>query len=69
MNLIGKTIKSIRQMTDKEMVREGVDSPGTVIVFTDGDTLFALGDEEGNSVGHLIGHSKTDKTSFYVLGR
>jgi len=53
-NLVGKTIKSVRYMTDKEMNDLGWYSKSLVIIFTDGSYIFPSSDDEGNNAGALF---------------
>ena len=61
--LIGKTIVKVRPMTQKEATEEGFESPqGTAVLeLSDGSTIFASQDEEGNGPGALF-HRLGDDT-------
>jgi hypothetical protein len=55
---VGRTVRQIRQMTPKELEREGWDDihkNTRVIVFTDGSLIYASQDAEGNGPGVLFG--------------
>jgi len=51
--LIGKTIKSVRYMTDKEMNDFMWHKKPVVIDFTDGSWIIPQSDDEGNNGGAL----------------
>lgn len=53
-HLIGKTIKNVRYMTDKEMNESGWCKKPLVIFFTDGSYMFSSADDEGNEAGALF---------------
>lgn len=57
MDLKGKTVVQVYQMTEQEMIAEGWDygTPPTVIRFNDGSKVFASRDEEGNGPGAMFG--------------
>jgi hypothetical protein len=55
---IGRTITSMRAMTNKECRAQGWDgfrSTGLVLILDDGSKIFASQDEEGNGPGALFG--------------
>lgn len=52
-NLVGKTIKNVRYMTNEEMEDHLWDKKTLVIFFTDGSYIYASSDDEGNSAGAL----------------
>ena len=54
--LLGKTIKRIRPMTEAECQALYWFTPGIVIEFEDGTTLYASQDEEQNGPGVFCGH-------------
>ena len=61
-NLEGKTIESVRKMTDKEMKSEhwtedNMGSKPMVIVLEDGTKLYPSQDPEGNHYGALFGEN------------
>jgi hypothetical protein len=56
--LIGKTVKSVRYMTDEEMEKFGWYSKPLVIQFTDGTYLYSSADDEGNDGGALFTNLK-----------
>jgi hypothetical protein len=51
--LVGKTIKSVRYMTDEEAKEIGWYKKPLIIVFEDGEYVFASRDDEGNDGGAL----------------
>ncbi len=53
-HLIGKTIKNVRYMTDKEMIKNMWYKKPLVIFFTDGSYMYASADDEGNDAGALF---------------
>ena len=54
--LTGKTVKTVRPMTSKEMERESwTGAPALVIEFVDGTLVYPSRDEEGNGPGALFG--------------
>lgn len=53
-NLVGKTIKNVRYMTDKEMKQHFWSNKPLVIFFTDGTYMYASQDDEGNGAGALF---------------
>lgn len=57
-NLIGKTIKSVRYMTQSEADNMGWHSRPLAIFFTDGSYIFPSSDDEGNDAGSLFGSTK-----------
>lgn len=52
--LVGKTIKEVRYMTDKELEECGWFKRVLVIFFTDGTYMFPSMDDEGNDGGALF---------------
>jgi len=69
--LIGKRVKAIRLLTDKELDLEGWDNeqgaPVTAIEFDDGTIVYASQDEEGNGPGELFGQHQ-GKTIMIIAG-
>jgi hypothetical protein len=63
-SLVGSSITKIREMNEKEMESNGLDSPALVIELSCGSKLFSLRDEEGNGPGVLVGEQK--RQQFYV---
>lgn len=53
--IIGKRIKEVRRLTDKELDSEGWDTPCLVLVLEDNTLLYPSMDEEGNGPGVLFG--------------
>jgi len=58
MNLIGKNIINIREMTKKELDFEGWDSTTMLIELEGGIKLYPSRDEEGNGGGCIFGKDK-----------
>lgn len=52
--IIGKKIKEVRYLTDKELDFEGWDSPCVVVVLEGKTLLFPSRDAEGNGPGRLF---------------
>lgn len=66
--LVGKTIASVRYMTQKEADNMGWDSRPLAIFFTDGSYVFPSMDDEGNDGGALFGTTKDgEDMTFPVL--
>lgn len=68
---IGKTIKSIRPMSEAEIEAEGWGGltrgyAPVVIEFTDGSIIYASQDEEGNGPGALFGVESTGENIYLV---
>jgi len=65
--LVGRKVKAVRKMTAKELESEGWSgqAPPVVIVFDNGDRVFASCDSEGNGPGVLFGNGPRGG-SFYV---
>jgi hypothetical protein len=57
--LVGKTIKSVRYMTDAEMDDFMWYKKAVVIDFTDGSWIIPQSDDEGNNGGALYTSEKT----------
>lgn len=57
--LVGKTISSVRFLTDAEQQELGWTSKAIVITLDDGHSLFASQDDEGNDAGALFLTYKT----------
>ena len=66
---VGATVIAIRRMTESEMEAEGWDGGRVggplVVVFSNGATLYASRDSEGNGPGVLFG-AMSDGTTIYV---
>jgi hypothetical protein len=56
--LKGKTIASVRYLTEKEMNDSMWYKRGVVIIFTDGSMCYPVADDEGNESGVLFGQDK-----------
>ena len=52
--LVGKTIKSVRYLTDQEMDHNDWTDAPLVIIFTDGSYIYPSSDDEGNNGGALF---------------
>lgn len=52
--LVGKTIKSVRYMTDEEAKEIGWFKRPLIVIFDDGEYVFASADDEGNEGGALF---------------
>ena len=66
--LLGKTIASVRYMTQKEATNMGWYSRPLAIFFTDGSFIFPSMDDEGNDGGTLFGQtSNGEEITFPVL--
>ena len=57
--LVGKTIKSVRYMTDEEMEDMMWHSKPVIIDFTDGSWIIPQRDDEGNDGGALYTSDET----------
>ena len=67
-HLLGKTIKSVRYMTNEEADNMGWMSRPLAIFFTDGSFIFPSMDDEGNDGGALFGQtSNGEDMAFPVL--
>ncbi len=53
MDIIGKTITGIEQMTKEETSELGWDRPGIKILLDDGTVLIPMRDDEGNGAGEI----------------
>ena len=51
--LVGKTIRRVRYLDDRESEDIGWDKNGVVIEFTDGHWIIAMSDDEGNEAGSI----------------
>lgn len=51
--LVGKTIKSVRYMTEKEMNSFMWYNRGIVITLSDGHSIYPMADDEGNDAGAM----------------
>ena len=68
-HLVGKTIKAVGWMTEKEAVHLGWQySRPIVIEFMDGTMIFPSRDDEGNDGGALFGQSGDESLTFPVNG-
>lgn len=63
---VGKTVKAVRTMTARELQAEGWDGGNKprVIEFTDGSTVYASCDPEGNGPGCLYGKMADGETVY-----
>lgn len=59
--LVGKKVKEIRDMSKTEMDAEYWDRNTKVIVLNDGTRLYASCDNEGNGPGTLFGRTVDDR--------
>jgi len=64
----GQTVKRVRPMTRAEMVNEGWEESGMVIVLNNGTLLYASRDDEGNGPGTIFGTRK-DGGGFALVAR
>ena len=51
--LVGKTIRRVRYLDDREREDIGWDRSGLVIEFNDGHWILAMRDDEGNDAGSI----------------
>jgi len=58
--LVGKTIRSVRYLYDREREDIGWDASGAVIEFTDGHWILAMRDDEGNDAGAIWTSSQSE---------
>ena len=56
--LRGKTIMGCRYMTEKEMEDHMWNKKALAIMFTDGTTIYASADDEGNEAGSIFTNIK-----------
>lgn len=61
----GRKIVKVREMTDAELEAEGWSRKTSVLVLDNGAKIYASQDEEGNGAGCLFGKNKEGE-SFYV---
>ena len=59
--LVGKTVRHVRYMSDKEMKDFMWDKKPVVIIFTDGTMLVPQSDDEGNDGGALFYYNEKEK--------
>lgn len=52
-NLVGRTIKAVRYMTDEEAEEQGWQAKPAVLELDNGTILFSMMDDEGNDGGCL----------------
>lgn len=64
--VIGKKIKEVRYMTDKELDYEGWAAPCLVLVLEGGALLYPSKDSEGNGPGCLFMRNRKRKRSFVL---
>lgn len=65
--LLGKTIKRVRYMNDKEAEHMGWTSRPLVIEFTDGTFIWPQCDDEGNDGGAMYYLGQDDHDIIYTL--
>ena len=58
--LVGKTIRRVRYLNDREREDIAWDKSGLVIEFTDGHWLLPMRDDEGNDAGALWTSSQSE---------
>ena len=59
-HLVGKTVKAVSWMTEKEAKPMDWYSRPLIIEFTDGSVIYPSADDEGNNGGALFGFSSAD---------
>ena len=60
--LVGKTVKSVSYLTEKEAEEMGWSMRPVVIEFTDGTQIFPMRDDEGNDGGALATSDPKNQT-------
>ena len=63
--LVGKKIKAVRYMTDKEAEDSMWYNKPLVIIFEDGTYIYPMRDDEGNDAGSIFGSD--DSLTFPVI--
>ncbi len=58
MNLIGRKIIKVRDLTTAEIKEEGWEEGTLIIILDDGSKIFPSQDQEGNGPGSLFGIKK-----------
>lgn len=58
--LVGKTIRRVRYLNDRESEDIGWNKSGVVIEFTDGHWIVAMSDDEGNEAGSIWTSSQSE---------
>jgi hypothetical protein len=58
--LVGKTIRRVRYLNDRETEDIGWTKSGLVIEFTDGHWIVAMSDDEGNEAGSVWTSSQSE---------
>jgi hypothetical protein len=58
--LVGKTIRRVRYLNDRETEDIGWTKSGLVIEFTDGHWVLAMADDEGNEAGSVWTSSQSE---------
>jgi hypothetical protein len=58
--LVGKTIRRVRYLNDRESEDIGWTKNGVVIEFTDGHWIVAMSDDEGNEAGSIWTSSQSE---------
>lgn len=65
--LVGKTIRRVRYLTEREVEDMGWASSAVVIEFTDGHWLVPMRDDEGNDAGALWTSSQSELNVIPVI--
>lgn len=64
-NIIGKVIKGVRLLTQKEYEKEGWNQSVAAIVLDDNSIIYAASDFEGNDGGALVWTVKNQSYDIY----
>ena len=65
--LVGKTIRRVRYLTDREREDIAWDRSGLVIEFEDGHWILAMRDDEGNDAGAIWTSSQSELNIIPVI--
>ena len=65
--LVGKTIRRVRYLDDREREDIAWDSSGLVIEFEDGHWIIAMRDDEGNDAGAIWTSSQSELNVIPVI--
>lgn len=66
-SLPGRTITSVRAMTEDECLAEGWTRPALALVLANGTVIYASQDDEGNGPGSLFGATSDGRhVAFYA---
>ena len=65
--LVGKTIRRVRYLDDREREDIAWDSSGLVIEFEDGHWIIAMRDDEGNDAGAIWTSSQSELNIIPVI--